>query len=155
MRRHPRWHRLNIRANCEPLLVGAVRFQLTGNGPSGEPLSLPRSAINGFPNPIEIFYPHLLAGDPSIEGEPLPNHSNPWTPQPGHYRLVGTPYADRKSSGMRGQSLTVNFDVTQRAPNSFSRLRAAEGRGLNCRATRRARWRALLDGLMPPPCSMA
>jgi hypothetical protein len=75
-------------------------------------MSLQLPVTNGFPNSIEIFYPHLLAGDPSIEGLPLPSHSNPWTPQPGRYRLVGTPYADRKSSGMRGQSLTIAFEVT-------------------------------------------
>jgi ferric-dicitrate binding protein FerR (iron transport regulator) len=103
--------RLNIRANCEPLLVGAVRFQLSGTSPDGEPLSLQLPATNGFPNSIEIFYPHLLAGDPSIEDLPLPSHSNPWTPDPGRYRLAGTPYADRKSSGMRGVSLSIEFEI--------------------------------------------
>lgn len=107
--------RLNIRANCEPLLVGAVRFRLTGADPKGAPLSLQLAATNGFPNAIEIFYPHLLAGDPSFEGLPLPNHSNPWTPQPGRYQLTGTPYADRKSAGMRGQSLTIAFEVVDSA----------------------------------------
>jgi hypothetical protein len=71
--------RLNIRANCEPLLVGAVRFQLTGTSLDGEPLTLQLPVTNGFPNSIEVFYPHLLAGDPSIENRPLPSHSNPWT----------------------------------------------------------------------------
>ena len=107
--------RLNIRANCEPLIVGAVRFQLTGVDPGGQPLRLELPVTNGFPNSIEAFYPHLLAGDVSFEDQPLPSHSNPWTPPVGRYTLVATPYAGKKASGARGESLVVHFEVVDGA----------------------------------------
>ena len=107
--------RLNIRANCEPLIVGSVRFQLTGADPGGQPLRLELPVTNGFPNSNESFYPHLLAGDLSFEDQPLPSHSNPWTPPLGRYTLMATPYAGRKGSGTRGESLTVHFMVVDGA----------------------------------------
>ena len=106
--------RLNIQANCEPRLVGAVRFVLTGIGKDGNPLKLVVPLAHSFPNQIEAFYPYMLAGDPSFEGQPLPDHSYAWTPLPGHYTLTATPYATMKSSGARGAALTVHFEVVDR-----------------------------------------
>lgn len=107
--------RINIRANCLPVLVGAVRFKLTGVDAAGSPLSLVLPVTNGFPNAVEAMYPYLLAGDMSIEGHPLPGHSNPWTPAVGRYTLVATPYAGNKHSGARGEPMTVRFEVVDGA----------------------------------------
>ncbi|MBI4624296.1 MAG: FecR domain-containing protein [Verrucomicrobia bacterium] len=107
--------RLNIRANGEPLIVGSVRFELSGVDAAGSRLELVLSVPNGFPNSIEIFYPYLLAGDPSSSGQPLSAYSNPWTPPPGRYTLSATPYAGVKGSGARGIPLTVRFEVVDSA----------------------------------------
>lgn len=103
--------RLNIRANCAPQLVGAVRFALTGTDPGGKALDLVVPLAYSFPNQIENYFPYMLAGDPSIEGENLPQHSFPWTPPAGRYTLTATPYANMKGSGARGEPLTVHFEV--------------------------------------------
>jgi len=103
--------RINIRANCAPQLVGLVRFTLTGIDASGNPLNLVVPVAHSFPNQIEIYFPYMLAGDPSFEGELLPNHSFPWTPPIGRYTLTATPYATKQGSGARGEPLTVRFEV--------------------------------------------
>ncbi|MDO8544096.1 MAG: FecR family protein [Opitutaceae bacterium] len=107
--------RLNIRANCEPQLVGRVRLALSGQAPDGSELELAQPIANGFPNQIEIYYPYMLSGDPSFEGETLPSYSYPWTPPVGRYSLTATPYAGSKESGARGESLTVRFEVIDHA----------------------------------------
>jgi len=107
--------RLNIQANCEPQLVGAVRFALKGFDPDGNPLHLVVPLAHSFPNQIEAYYPYMLAGDPSLEGQPLPDHSFAWTPPVGRYTLTATPYATMKSSGARGDALTIRFEVVDNA----------------------------------------
>ncbi|MDO8543082.1 MAG: hypothetical protein Q7S40_21830 [Opitutaceae bacterium] len=102
---------LNIKANCEPQQVGMVRFELSGTDPNRTPLTLVQPISNGFPNQIEIYYPYMLAGDPSVEGEQLPHHSYSWTPAVGRYTLTATPYAAKKQWGARGEALTVHFEV--------------------------------------------
>jgi hypothetical protein len=91
--------------------VGLVRFTLTGIDASGNPLNLVVPVAHSFPNQIEIYFPYMLAGDPSFEGELLPNHSFPWTPPIGRYTLTATPYATKQGSGARGEPLTVRFEV--------------------------------------------
>jgi hypothetical protein len=61
------------------------------------------------------MYPYLLAGDASFEGQPLPSNSYAWTPPPGQYTLVATPYAGNKYYGARGEALTVHFSVVDGA----------------------------------------
>jgi hypothetical protein len=112
--------RLNIRANCEPQLVGAVRFALRGVDAGGALLQLepPPEAGSwraGFPNTVEMYYPYMVAGDPSFEGQPLPGHSHAWQPPVGRYSLSATPYAAMREWGARGESLTVTFEVVDRA----------------------------------------
>ena len=112
--------RLNIQANCEPKLVGAVRFVLTAADASGAVMELrqPPEAVDwrgGFPNTIELYYPYMVAGDPSFEGQPLPTHSHPWTPPIGRYSIRATPYAAMKAWGARGEALNVEFEVIDRA----------------------------------------
>jgi hypothetical protein len=103
--------RLNIRANCEPQLVGSVRFAIAGTGPDGAALKLVVPLAHSFPQQIEIFYPYMLAGDPSFEGESLPAYAYPWTPPAGRYTLHATPYAGIRESGARGETLTVRFEI--------------------------------------------
>lgn len=107
--------RINIRANCEPQLVGAVRFSLAGVDPYGAPLTLVVPEAHSFPNQIEIYFPYMLAGDPSIIGEQLPQHSFAWTPPVGRYTLTATPFATMKGSGARGEPLTIQFEVVDGA----------------------------------------
>jgi hypothetical protein len=114
--------RLNIRANCEPQLVGAVRFTISGVDVSGNPLPLfvppltPNSRPSeSFPSQIEFMYPYMLTGDPSLEGQPLPTHSNAWTPPAGRYTLTAVPYAIKKDEGARGEPLSVQFEVVDSA----------------------------------------
>lgn len=108
--------RLNIRANCDPMHVGGVVFRFEGVDSAGRPIEIHHpAATNGFPNSIETMYPHMLAGDASLPGMPLPSNSNAWTPPPGRYVLEATPYAGYKSSGARGESLSIRFEVVERA----------------------------------------
>jgi ferric-dicitrate binding protein FerR (iron transport regulator) len=107
--------KLNIRANCEPQLVGAVRFALTGNDASGTPLKLVAPLAHSFPNQIEVYYPYMLAGDPSVLGERLPERSYAWEPPVGRYTLTAVPYGVMKDAGARGEKLTVQFEVVDSA----------------------------------------
>ncbi len=110
---------LNIRANCEPMHVGGVVFHFEGTDSTGSAIDIRHpGATNGFPNSIETMYPHMLAGDASFAGKPLPLNSNAWTPPPGRYSLEATPYAGFKSSGARGESLSIHFEVLERGSGS-------------------------------------
>ena len=106
---------MNIRANCEPQLVGAVRFALTGKDASGTPLKLVAPLAHSFPNQIEAYFPYMLAGDPSVLGERLPGRSYAWEPPVGRYTLTAVPYGVMKDSGARGDKLTVQFEVVDSA----------------------------------------
>jgi ferric-dicitrate binding protein FerR (iron transport regulator) len=107
--------RLSIRANCEPRVVGAVRFALSGVGPDGRSLVLKHTHYDAraFPNQIELFYPYFLAGDPFTEGAPQPPH--PWVPAVGRYILTAVAYDGERGSGARGEPLTVRFEVVDRS----------------------------------------
>jgi hypothetical protein len=74
---------LNIRANCEPQLVGAVRVVISGTDADGDLLQPFAPLANSFPNQIELMYPYMLAGAPSFLGQPLPSYSYAWTPPVG------------------------------------------------------------------------
>lgn len=109
--------RINIRANCEPQLVGAVRFSLEGANTHGDavepfgPVARPPGWNIRFPNQVELYFPYMLAGDPSIVDQPLPGHSFAWTPPVGRFTLTAVPHAEISRSGVRGTPLTVRFEV--------------------------------------------
>ena len=103
--------RLNIRANCEPQLVGSVRFALTSAEISEQMLKRSAQNARSFPHQIEMYYPYMLAGDPSVLGERLPDHSYYWEPPVGRYTLTAVPYAMVRDAGARGEKLTIEFEV--------------------------------------------
>lgn len=110
--------RISLRANCEPQVVSAVRFALSGIDAAGQPLQLSHPETPAFPHHTEMSYPYFAAGDPRRRGYGPVLPPFPWTPPAGRYTLTATPYAGKYGSGARGIPLTVNFEIIDRAtPN--------------------------------------
>ncbi|WP_347159338.1 hypothetical protein [Pontibacter chitinilyticus] len=87
----------NIRANTNPTKVGSVTFDLSGTQTRGV---------------TESMAPYALYGD-DTKGDYFE-----WTPELGSYTLKATPYSASSGTGTAGAALTVNFTVTDQAPEN-------------------------------------
>ncbi|MDQ3289939.1 MAG: PKD domain-containing protein, partial [Bacteroidota bacterium] len=85
---------LNIRANTNPGTVGSVKLKLSG-AQSKEI--------------TETVAPYALFGD-------INSNYNNWTPAVGNYTLTATPYSGSGGGGTAGSSMTITFNVVNRAP---------------------------------------
>ncbi|TCZ67480.1 malectin domain-containing carbohydrate-binding protein [Flaviaesturariibacter aridisoli] len=90
---------LNIRANTSPGTVGSVVFSLSGSQTR---------------NVSESGAPYALFGDNA-------GNYNAWTPAPGSYTLLATPFTGPGGSGTGGAALTLNFSVVDQATTATGR----------------------------------
>ncbi|MGV3639933.1 MAG: T9SS type A sorting domain-containing protein, partial [Adhaeribacter sp.] len=90
--------KLSVRANTIPPAVGSVKFALSG-----------RQTWTYVDN----AGPYALFGDKKGD-------YNKWTPKPGDYTLLATPYSGKDGKGEAGTPLTIHFTVINQEP--FTRV---------------------------------
>ncbi|RYY58769.1 MAG: T9SS type A sorting domain-containing protein, partial [Chitinophagaceae bacterium] len=98
---------LNIRANTSPGTVGSVVFSLSGTQTR---------------NATETAAPYALFGDNA-------GNYNAWTPAPGSYTLLATPFTGSGGSGTGGAALTLNFSVVDQTTTTATARGSASGTG--------------------------